>query len=66
MPEPWTSKVVAEMHANKIKQKDLAKAIGWTPEYVSMVLNGKRNPSNAQKKIEMAIASIVSTYATRR
>lgn len=58
MPEMWTSEVVAKMHLHKITQKQLAEAIGWTPEYVSMILNGKKNPSGAYEKMIEAIGRI--------
>lgn len=58
MPELWTSEVVAEMHLHGIKQKELAEALGWTAEYVNMVLNGKRNPAGAYEKMIEAIGKI--------
>lgn len=58
MPELWTSEIIAEMHIHKIKQKDLAETIGWTPEYVSMILNGKKNPAGAYEKMMEAIGKI--------
>lgn len=58
MPELWTSEIIAEMHLHRIKQKELAEVLGWTPEYVNMVLNGKRNPSGAYEKMVEAIRKI--------
>lgn len=58
MPEVWTSEIIAEMHLHKIKKKELADAIGWTPEYVSMILNGQRNPAGAYEKMMEAIGKI--------
>lgn len=58
MPELWTSEIIAEMHLHRIKQKELAEVLGWTPEYVNMVLNGKRNPSSAYEKMVEAIGKI--------
>ena len=42
MPQEWTAEVVAQMHLAKITKKRLAEESGYTPEYVSMVLNGHR------------------------
>lgn len=59
MPELWTSEVVAEMHLHRIKQKELAEALGWTAEYVNMVLNGKRNPKSAEDVVKKAIQKLI-------
>lgn len=58
MTDLWTSEIVAEMHAHKIKQKDLALALGWTPQYVSLVLNGKKRPAGAYEKMIEALGKI--------
>ena len=59
MPETWTSEVIAEMHLHRIKQKKLARVLGWTPEYVNMVLNGKRNPKSAEDVVKTAMQKII-------
>ena len=43
MPQEWTASVVAQMHLAKITKKQLAEEAGYTPEYVSMGLNGHRD-----------------------
>ena len=53
--EQWISNAVGKMHINKITQIELAKFLGWTCQYISAILNGKRTPKNAQAKIEQAI-----------
>lgn len=58
MPEVWTSEIIAELHLHRIKKKELADAIGWTPEYISMILNGQRNPAGAYEKMMKAIEKI--------
>jgi len=56
--EPWTGEVVGEMHVRGIRSYDLAKAIGWRPNYLSGILNGKRRSANAESKIRAALATI--------
>ena len=40
--ETWTVNVVARMHRYRIRQRELAKACGYTVPYVSMVLNDQK------------------------
>lgn len=58
MPELWTGDVVGKMHTNKITNMDMADELGVTPEYVSMVLNGKRSPQQAEQKFRAAVDAI--------
>lgn len=51
MSQEWTAEVVARLHLAKIPIKQLAREAGYTPEYVSMVLNGHR----ATEKSKIAI-----------
>lgn len=55
MPQEWTADVVGRMHLAKITTKQLAEAAGYTPEYVSMVLNGHRDTKSAQTAILAAL-----------
>ena len=59
MPKEWTGEVVKQLHINGIAQKELAEEMGYTKEYMSMVLNSKREPSDVQTRIEEAISSII-------
>ena len=40
--EPWTANVVGRMHRYGIKGDELARRCGYSPQYLSMVLNGKK------------------------
>lgn len=60
MPEKWTGEISAMLHTNRIKQKDLAEEMGVTPEYISMILNGKKKPAKAKAKMVSAIKSIIT------
>ena len=60
MPQEWTAEVVAQMHLAKITKKRLAEESGYTPEYVSMVLNGHRDTESAKATILAALDRLVS------
>lgn len=59
MPVHWTDRMVASLHANRITKKQLAKQIGCTPEYVSMVMNGHRNPKGAAETFGRALDDLI-------
>ena len=59
MIEPWTGKLVGRMHIERIRVEDLAKELGCTKGYVSMILNGKRKPPDARQKLEQAVERII-------
>lgn len=64
MPAQWTGNVVGKMHLAGVRKSDLAKAIGYTPEYLSMILNGHRSPKDAQKTIESALDRLINEHST--
>ena len=55
----WQAETWALMKDNGISRSDLAKAAGCTPEYVSMVLNQKRNPAGAETKFRTALQTFL-------
>jgi transcriptional regulator with XRE-family HTH domain len=59
MPENWTGMLVGEMHVNRISKRELAEQLGYTPEYVSMVLNGHRNPNGAESEFAKALDELI-------
>jgi len=60
MPEQWTAKVVGKMHLLNITKKQLATELGFTPEYVSMVLNGHRSPAGAEETFTAAVERLAN------
>jgi len=59
MPDAWTGRLIGVMHNNDITYADLAKEIGITKAYVSMILNGKRTPDGIRKRMEGAVREII-------
>lgn len=59
----WIADLVGQMHKYKISKKRLAQQLGVTPEYVSMVLNGHRNPVGAEEKFRRAVEEIIEALS---
>ena len=58
MPEIWTGNLIGDMHNKDITYEDLAAEMGITKNYISMILNGKRNPPGIQSRMEAAVKAI--------
>lgn len=56
----WIGELVGQMHNNKISKSQLAKHMGVSREYVSMVLNGHRAPAGAKDRFYSAVAEIIA------
>ena len=59
MPAQWTGDLVGQMHKHKITKGQLAEKMGLSREYVSMVLNGHRDPAGAEEKFRTALAELI-------
>ena len=55
----WTGDFVGRMHRNKIKITQLAQEMGVTREYLSMVLNGHREPKGIEQRMNNALDSLI-------
>lgn len=44
----WTGDVVGTLHVHNIEIRELAAKMGCAPEYLGKILNGKREPKNAE------------------
>ena len=63
MPAQWTANLIGKMHLNGIKRKDLAAQLGLHEKYVIMVLNGKKEPPNAEERFNAALDEIIAAKA---
>jgi transcriptional regulator with XRE-family HTH domain len=57
------AELLVKMRLYKIKQKDIAEHLGITDVYLSMILNGKKNPKNFRERLSNAIDEIISATA---
>ena len=60
LPEKWTGNLIGKMHNENVSQKDLAKELGMTEAYCSMILRGIRTPASARTRFEEAFQTIVA------
>lgn len=54
----WIGEIVGVMHKHGISNKQLAAHLDMTPEYISMVLNGHREPVGIEERLRKAIEEI--------
>lgn len=59
MPAKWTGDVVGKMHLHRITNKELAAFMGVTDGYITMVLNGKREPAGAEQRFKAALDALI-------
>lgn len=59
MPEKWTGQLIGKMHNERVAVNELAAELGVSRSYVSMILNGKRKPEGAQKRMKAALDEIL-------
>lgn len=59
MMEKWTGDIIKEMHLHGITNKQLAKQLGYAPEYVSCIMNGKRTPKGAEQRFRAAVDELI-------
>lgn len=63
LPKKWTGDLVGLMHNHKITFQMLADKLGVTNRYVSMVLNGHRNPDDAEARFRAAVNELIAENA---
>ena len=56
----WTGNLVGQMHNYKITFSQLAEKLHVTNRYVSMVLNGHREPAGAEERFCKAVEEIIA------
>ena len=60
MPKKWMGDLVGLMHTHKISFQELADKLGVTNRYVSMILNGHREPAGAKERFCAAVRELVA------
>lgn len=60
MPKDWTGDLVGLMHNHRITNRMLATALGVTDRYVSMILNGHREPPGAEERFKAALSELIT------
>lgn len=55
----WTGDFVGRMHRYRVTITQLAQEMGVTREYLSMILNGHREPSGIERRLNDALNNIV-------
>ena len=63
MPAKWTGEVVGEMHVFGVTAKELAAEAGWHAKYLSAVLNGHKEPRNAETTLKSALERLKAQKA---
>ena len=58
MPEAWTGRLIGKMHNAGISRVELAEEMGCKKAYISMILNGQRNPAGARERLEAAFETV--------
>lgn len=67
MPEKWTGEIIAKLHTNKIKQKDLAAHMNLSNEYICMILGGTmKSPRGMEQRMKNAISEILHERKSER
>lgn len=60
MLEKWTGELVGAMHMAGVTKKQLAESVGWNDKYLSVVLNGHKNPKGAKEKLFEALSRLIA------
>ena len=53
--EEWTGEVAKQMHLYSISVTDIAREMGCTRSYASLILNGQRDPRGGRERVEAAL-----------
>ena len=61
----WTGEVVGKMHVYSITGQEIADQMGVTKAYISMLLNCRRTPKDAQTRVETALNRLIKEHSTK-
>ena len=57
----WIGDFVGQMHRHRVTNTQLAQEMGVTREYLSMILNGHRDPEGIEQRMKDALESIIKS-----
>jgi transcriptional regulator with XRE-family HTH domain len=60
----WIGDFVGRMHRHRVTITQLSQEMGVTREYLSMILNGHREPTDIDKRMNDALDSIIDKNGT--
>ena len=55
----WTGDFVGRMHRHRVTITQLAQEMGVTREYLSMILNGHREPNGIEQRMNDALDNLI-------
>ena len=55
----WIGDFVGRMHRHRVTITQIAQEMGITREYLSMILNGHREPPDIEKRLNDALDSVI-------
>ncbi len=61
--EEWTGEVAKQMHLYSISAADIAREMGCVRSYVTMILNGQREPRGGRERVEAALERCIERRA---
>ena len=62
----WIGSLVGRLHNAKITYEELGREAQMTKSYVSMILNGHRNPKEAKERLNAAYERIMARRRAER
>lgn len=60
----WIGDFVGRMHRHRVTITQIAQEMGVTREYLSLILNGHREPPGIEKRMSDALDSVIEKNST--
>lgn len=61
----WIGDFVGKMHRHRVTITQISREMGVTREYLSMILNGHREPSGIENRMNDALNSVIEKNSKR-
>lgn len=58
----WIGDFVGKMHLNRVTITQVAREMGVTREYLSMILNGHREPNGIEERMNEALDNLIQNH----